>query len=94
METHEQLAEIQNDQSTSLPPALRALVSPTGSMASLDGPEKERKAWRKLITMVYDDVCNHKHAHIFMSPVRSPNYQQMVLHPTDLGTIKSKLRDG
>ncbi|KAI3653482.1 hypothetical protein MP228_001429 [Amoeboaphelidium protococcarum] len=61
--------------------------------------DRDYKAWKKLIFMAHEDICNHKHGEVFKNPVKTNSkskykYSDLVRHPLDLTLIKTKLRDG
>ncbi len=59
--------------------------------------EKAYKSWKRSIMMVYTNIACHKHATVFMHPVKeeiAPGYRQLVYRPMDLSTIKKNLDSG
>lgn len=65
------------------------------SPASSD--DKEYRAWKKSILMIYNRLTIHKNASIFLRPVTedvAPNYKQIVHRPMDLQTIKRNIETG
>lgn len=59
--------------------------------------EKAYKSWKKSIMMVYNNIACHKHATVFMHPVKeeiAPGYRNCVYRPMDLSTIKKNLESG
>jgi hypothetical protein len=57
--------------------------------------EKEKRSWRKLISLVLSEIENHKHGPVFKQlPKDDEEYRKMVYQPLDIMVIKQKLRDG
>jgi bromodomain-containing protein 8 len=59
--------------------------------------ERAYKAWKKSILMVLHNISAHKHATVFMNPVRddiAPGYKNVVKRPMDLSTIKKNIENG
>ena len=53
--------------------------------------------WRKSILVVLGRIMQHKHAHLFNSPVSeavAPEYRDLVYRPMDLGSIKKNIESG
>lgn len=70
--------------------------SPVPSNVSHDN-EKEYKAWKKSIMLVYNRIAAHKNASIFLKPItddKVPGYSSMIFKPSDLQTIKKKIETG
>jgi len=67
------------------------------SFSSKFEDEKAYKAWKKAIMLVLNNISCHKHATIFMQPVRddiAPGYSNVVFRPMDLTTIKKSIENG
>jgi bromodomain-containing protein 8 len=59
--------------------------------------EKEYKAWKKGMLLVWNQISCHKHANIFAGPVsetEAPDYKSIVYDPIDLGAIKRNIESG
>lgn len=59
--------------------------------------EIERQVWKKSILAVLGKIMQHKHAHLFNSPVSeavAPEYRDLVYRPMDLGSIKKNIESG
>ncbi|PWN41100.1 hypothetical protein IE81DRAFT_324925 [Ceraceosorus guamensis] len=69
----------------------------TGPSAKKDDKEKARRKKEKMLLMLLDEVSNHTHGNLFHNPIKeqdAPDYYQLVRHPLDLKTIRSKVKDG
>ncbi len=67
------------------------------SFSSKFEDEKAYRSWKKSIMMVLTNITCHKHATIFMQPVRdeiAPGYSSVVFRPMDLTTIKKNIETG
>jgi len=67
------------------------------SFSSKFEDEKAYRSWKKSIMMVFTNITCHKHATIFMQPVRdeiAPGYSSVVFRPMDLTTIKKNIETG
>ncbi|KAK3911089.1 Bromodomain-containing protein 8 [Frankliniella fusca] len=70
--------------------------SPVPSGPSHDD-EKEHRAWKKSIMLVYNRIAAHKNASIFFRPItddKAPGYSSMIFRPFDLQTIKKNIETG
>ena len=70
-------------------------VGPTSP--ELNSEEIERQMWKKSILVVLGRIMQHKHAHLFNSPVSeavAPEYRDLVYRPMDLGSIKKNIESG
>lgn len=59
--------------------------------------QRQQKSWQKNITLLWREIANHKNGAMFMNPIKeatAPSYYDIVKHPMDLKTIKSRIRDG
>lgn len=59
--------------------------------------EKSHRAWKKSIMMILNNIACHKHATIFMHPVKdeiAPGYSALIHRPIDLTTIKKNIETG
>jgi len=83
----------------------QGLVRALKDSAPISGPlsplsteeEKEYKAWKKGVLLVWSQIAAHKHANIFAGPVsegEAPDYKNVVMEPMDLGTIKKNIEAG
>lgn len=55
------------------------------------------RLFKKTALNIWNDIAQHKHAAIFMHPVKeeeAPGYHSLILRPMDLNTIKVRIRDG
>lgn len=67
------------------------------SFSSKFEDEKSYRQWKKSIMMILNNITCHKHATIFMQPVRdeiAPGYSNVVFRPMDLTTIKKNIETG
>ena len=74
------------------PPVESAPASP-----EVTAEEIERQVWKKSILAVLGRIMQHKHAHLFNSPVSeavAPEYRDLVYRPMDLGSIKKNIESG
>ncbi|CAG8522593.1 3726_t:CDS:2 [Diversispora eburnea] len=58
--------------------------------------DKKQKTWHKLVTMILQEISNHRYASVFQNPIReqdAPGYYDIVKQPMDLRTLKKRLRD-
>lgn len=65
------------------------------SPASSD--DREYRAWKKSIMTVYNRLCTHKYASIFLRPItddQSQGYKNIVYRSMDLQTIKKNIDNG
>ena len=72
-----------------------SLSSVSSSKTSED--EKSHRAWKKSIMMILNNIACHKHATIFMHPVKdeiAPGYSTLIHRPIDLTTIKKNIETG
>ena len=63
----------------------------------LTAEEIERQVWKKSILAVLGRIMQHKHAHLFNTPVSeavAPEYRDLVYRPMDLGSIKKNIESG
>ncbi|KAF6199142.1 hypothetical protein GE061_007167 [Apolygus lucorum] len=70
--------------------------SPSPSTVSNDD-DKDYRAWKKSILLVYDRIAAHKYASVFLKPINendAPGYFQIIKCPTDLTTIKRQIESG
>ncbi|KAE8740542.1 hypothetical protein FOCC_FOCC013946 [Frankliniella occidentalis] len=70
--------------------------SPVPTGASHDD-EKEHRAWKKSIMLVYNRIAAHKNASIFLRPItddKAPGYSSMIFRRFDLQTIKKNIETG
>ncbi|CAF1028534.1 unnamed protein product [Brachionus calyciflorus] len=71
--------------------------SSSSSSSKTNEDEKAYRAWKKSIMMILNNVSCHKHATIFMHPVKdeiAPGYSTLIHRPIDLSTIKKNLENG
>lgn len=65
------------------------------SPASSD--DREYRAWKKSILIVYSRLTGHKNASLFAKPISEeqvPDYKNIVLQPMDLQTLKRNIESG
>ncbi|XP_073995075.1 bromodomain containing 8 isoform X2 [Rhodnius prolixus] len=59
--------------------------------------DREYKAWKKSIMLVYNRLAAHKYASVFLKPIteiEANGYHNVVLRPMDLTTIKRNIETG
>ena len=82
------------------PPAKKAVAEVVKSEPSTPEPtqeEVEQLVWKKSVLGMLARIGQHKHAHLFASPVSevvAPEYRDMVYRPMDLGSITSNIESG
>jgi bromodomain-containing protein 8 len=57
----------------------------------------EKKRFQTVIHLLHQQISTHRSGAIFHAPIRAqdaPDYKDVILEPTDLKTIKGKVRDG
>ncbi|CAJ0894942.1 1804_t:CDS:10, partial [Entrophospora sp. SA101] len=72
-------------------------VAPGDMFENTNDDNKKLKKWLKLVSMILHEISNHRCASLFQNPIReqdAPGYNEIVNHPTDLKTLKRRLRDG
>lgn len=72
-------------------------INTSSSSSSSSSDEKTYRAWKKSIMMILNNISCHKHATIFMHPVKdeiAPGYSNLIHRPIDLSTIKKNLENG
>ncbi|XP_063391825.1 bromodomain-containing protein 9-like [Cydia fagiglandana] len=67
----------------------------------LDSPEgeeeRQHRRWQRSAMLVYKRICSHRYAQHFQRPVTddlAPLYSRIVRRPTDLSTIRRRIKDG
>ncbi|KAJ1651229.1 hypothetical protein IWQ61_008158 [Dispira simplex] len=58
--------------------------------------EKKHKNWKKLISMIWREIANHRAAGLFTQPIKAqdaPGYYDIIKKPIDLKTIRLRIRD-
>lgn len=71
--------------------------SPTSSVSTVTDDDREYKAWKKSILLVWREISSHKNASLFQKPITEehvPGYRDFILRPMDLSTIKKNLESG
>jgi len=69
--------------------------SPASSI--LTDEDKDYRAWKKSILLVYSRLAAHKYASVFLKPIteaEATGYHKIVLKPMDLTTIKRNIETG
>ncbi|KAJ2599283.1 hypothetical protein GGF39_002293 [Coemansia sp. RSA 1721] len=64
--------------------------------SALTVDEQQLKNWKKNITTVWREISGHRYGGMFIGPIKStdaPNYYDVIRQPTDLKTIKNRIRD-
>ena len=59
--------------------------------------EKQKKRQRDLLLRTLDVIGEHTHGNLFNAPIKeqdAPNYYQLIRHPTDMKTIRAKVKEG
>ncbi|KAG0321130.1 hypothetical protein BGZ99_004108 [Dissophora globulifera] len=73
-----------------------AMDSPSTAMSDMR-TQMDDKKWKKILTMIWDEIANHKYGAVFMQPIKeqdAPGYLHMIKRPMDLKSIKDRIRDG
>ncbi|KDN53187.1 hypothetical protein K437DRAFT_292397 [Tilletiaria anomala UBC 951] len=71
-------------------------AAPTQAAATDEDTEKQRKKNVNVLLMLVNEVGNHTHGNLFNAPIKeqdAPDYYQLIRHPMDLKTIRSKIKD-
>jgi len=71
--------------------------SPTSSVSTVTDDDREYKAWKKSILLMWREISSHKNASLFQKPITEehvPGYRDFILRPMDLSTIKKNLESG
>lgn len=69
--------------------------SPASSIAYDD--DRDYKAWKKSVMLVYSRLAAHKYASLFLKPItdeQAPGYHSMVYRPMDLQTVRRNVENG
>ncbi|XP_071445307.1 bromodomain-containing protein 8-like [Hetaerina americana] len=67
------------------------------SSGSISEEERDYRAWKKAILLVWSRLATHKFASIFLRPItndQAPGYHNVVYRPVDLYTIKKNVENG
>lgn len=70
---------------------------PNSPVALLTDEDREHRAWKKAIMLVYGRLATHKYASLFLRPItddQAPGYSSIVHRPIDLLTIKRNIETG
>ncbi|XP_069700176.1 bromodomain-containing protein 8 isoform X3 [Periplaneta americana] len=70
---------------------------PNSPAAPLTDEDREYRAWKKAIMLVYGRLATHKYASLFLRPItddQAPGYSSIVHRPIDLLTIKKNIELG
>jgi len=87
------IAPIEKDRSTSE----SVPASPASSVPSTSEDDKEHRAWKKSIMLLYNLIASHKYASMFLKPITedlAPGYHTLIKRPIDLSTIKRQIETG
>ncbi|GBP85735.1 Bromodomain-containing protein 8 [Eumeta japonica] len=71
--------------------------SPAAGAHPPSDAEREHRLWKKSVMLVYNRLCAHKYASLFLRPItdeQAPGYSAAVRRPMDLGTIKRNIDSG
>lgn len=69
--------------------------SPASSIAYDD--DRDYKAWKKSVMLVYSRLAAHKYASLFLKPITddtAPGYHTIVYRPMDLQTLRKNIENG
>ncbi|XP_050677086.1 bromodomain-containing protein 8 [Leptidea sinapis] len=74
----------------------------SGSESAPDSPssndtERQHRLWKKSVMLVYNRLCAHKYASLFLRPItddEAPGYSAIVKRPMDLSTIRKNIDAG
>ena len=74
-------------------------LTPTPSSAKAGAGEEDRdfKAWKKSIILVWGQISQHKNANLFanaLTEADAPDYRDIVYRPMDLNSIKKNVESG
>ena len=80
-------------------PAGSRSLTPTPSSAKSGSLEEDRdfRAWKKSIILVWGQISQHKNANLFANAVTeadAPDYRDIVYRPMDLNSIKKNVESG
>ncbi|KAK9702118.1 hypothetical protein K7432_011406 [Basidiobolus ranarum] len=59
--------------------------------------DKKHQSWKKLISMIWREIANHRFGAVFMHPIKeqaAPGYYDVIKRPMDLKSIKQRIREG
>merc|ERR1712071_204992 len=71
--------------------------SPTSSVSTVTDDDREYKAWKKSILLMWREISSHKNASLFQKPITEehvPGYRDFILRPMDLSSIKKNIESG
>ena len=74
-------------------------TTPPSSSSKMVSTEEDRdyRAWKKSIILVWSQISQHKNANLFANAVTeadAPDYRDIVFRPMDLNSIKKNLESG
>lgn len=79
-------------------PASPASTSQDDSAAGDEDEERELKAFKKSVLLVWNEMNSHRFSHMFGSQAVSshdgPDYQDVVRRPMDMATVKRNVENG
>jgi len=64
---------------------------------SVQTPPAPNKRFQTMITMLYQQISQHRNGNIFHNPIKNsdaPDYHDLIKRPMDLKTIKARIKDG
>ncbi|XP_021921058.1 bromodomain-containing protein 8 [Zootermopsis nevadensis] len=70
---------------------------PNSPAAPITDEDREYRAWKKSIMLLYGRLATHKYASLFLRPItddQAPGYSGIVHRPIDLSTIKKNIELG
>lgn len=70
---------------------------PNSPAAPVTDEDREYRAWKKSIMLLYGRLATHKYASLFLRPItddQAPGYSSIVHRPIDLSTIKKNIELG
>lgn len=70
--------------------------SPASSLAGFED-DREYRAWKKSVMLVYNRLATHKYASLFLRPItddQAPGYHNIIHEPKDLQTLRRNIDSG
>ncbi|XP_044736007.1 bromodomain-containing protein 8 [Chrysoperla carnea] len=70
--------------------------SPASSLAGFED-DREYRAWKKSVMLVYNRMATHKYASLFLRPItdeQAPGYHNIIREPKDLQSLRRNIDNG
>ena len=83
--------------SRSLTPTPATTTPPSAKSVTIDAEDRDQRAWKKSIILVWGQISQHKNANLFANAVTeadAPDYRDIVFRPMDLNSIKKNVESG